>query len=208
SEIMYRPAVLSSTSGNRDDEYLELLNTTSEALPLFAADAPTNTWRLRGGVDFYFPPGITLAPGESLLLLPFDPTDVQLASAFRSHYGVSPNVRLFGPYAGKLDNSGDALKLQKPSAPVPGVVPYVLVDEVEYSNAAPWPAGADGSGLSLQRTAWPAFGNDPANWVAAVPSAGALTASGIAPIIVAQPLSQRVVVRSAVSLNVIANGNG
>jgi Bacterial TSP3 repeat len=51
-------------------------------------------------------------------------------------------------------------------------MPYVVVERVVYSNTVPWPAGADGTGLSLQRINANAYGNEPANWLAATPSAG------------------------------------
>jgi hypothetical protein len=46
------------------------------------------------------------------------------------------------------------------------------VEEVEYRDQAPWPDGADGSGPSLQRLNPAAYGNEPANWLAAPPSTG------------------------------------
>src|SRR5262249_13840905 len=64
------------------------------------------------------------------------------------------------------------LKLYKPGSPqtLPGpdfgLVPYILVDRVKYSDAPPWPAAADGSGPSLQRKPVSAYGNEPANWFA------------------------------------------
>jgi hypothetical protein len=51
-------------------------------------------------------------------------------------------------------------------------VPYVLVEQVAYSNSKPWPEGAAGTGRSLVRREVGAFGDDPGNWIAAWPSAG------------------------------------
>src|SRR6185503_14821336 len=137
NEIMYRPPDINGTNDDSRTEYIELLNATAGAVPLFDPELPLHTWRLRGGVDFDFPTNLALAAGESILLLNFDPTNAALVSSFRAKYGVSAGVRLFGPYAGKLDNSANSLKLQKPTAPVVGVVPYVLVDEVDYADSAP-----------------------------------------------------------------------
>jgi hypothetical protein len=53
-----------------------------------------------------------------------------------------------------------------------GLVPYVTIERVAYSAGAPWPSNAAGSGLSLQRVSFPAYGNEPTNWVAAAPNAG------------------------------------
>ena len=206
SEIMYRPPDHDGQTDNRDDEFIELQNTSREPIPLFDPNLPVNTWRLRGGVNFNFPTGVILAGAEFILLLPFNPTNAALVSALRAKYGVSSNVRLFGPYAGKLDNSRDDLKLEKPTTPLLEVVPYVLMDEVEYSDSSPWPAGADGYGLSLQRTAADAYGNDPASWVAAIPNAASATAIETAPIITTQPLSQSVLVGTPVALTIAAGG--
>ena len=65
SEIMYRPADrLEGTNlvDNTDDEFLEILNVQAADLPLFDGNHPTNTWHLRGAVDFDFPTNVVLAP--------------------------------------------------------------------------------------------------------------------------------------------------
>src|SRR5205814_8839246 len=43
---------------------------------------------------------------------------------------------------------------------------------VRYSNAMPWPAGANGTGGSLQRRVSGEYGNDPSNWIAAPATPG------------------------------------
>src|SRR5204862_3493183 len=104
-------------------------------------------------------------------------------------------------------NAGETVELNKPTTLLGGQVSYVLVDEVSYRDSAPWPAGADGAGLSIQRKDSTAYGNDPANWTAAPPTAAARTASGgAAPIITAQPQSQHVLVYHDTMLSVSASG--
>lgn len=51
-------------------------------------------------------------------------------------------------------------------------MPYILVEHVHYSDTPPWAADADGTGLSLQRVSATGYGNDPTNWIAAVPTPG------------------------------------
>ena len=114
-----------------------------------------------------------------MLLVSFDPVaDPTRLATFRATYNVPMTVPILGPYSGKLSDAGEALELlepdtpQGPSDPDPGFVPYVQVERIKYSAAAPWPANAANTGLSLQRSAALGFGNEPLNWVAAAPSAG------------------------------------
>ena len=78
----------------------------------------------------------------------------------------------------KLDNRGEAIELLKPDPPQPldrpkpGLVPYILVDRVEYEDRAPWPSTPDGDGDSLQRRSSMVYGNDPVHWLGAPPTAG------------------------------------
>ena len=101
------------------------------------------------------------------------------------------------------------LETRTPGVPDAGFVPYVLVDKVDYTDAAPWPSGAvDGGGLSLQRQGNSSYGNEPLNWRASTPTPGAANGAGIvpAPVITASPQSQMVVEGDASTLAVSANG--
>ncbi|MCZ7636013.1 MAG: hypothetical protein M5U12_08230 [Verrucomicrobia bacterium] len=140
---------------------------------------------MRGGVAFDFPPDVTLAAGEFILLVRFDPADPALASAFRSRYSVNPAVRLFGPFTGRLNNAGDTVELEKPTSLADDSVAFVRVERVAYRDTPPWPVSADGEGHSLQRPEPRAYGDDPAHWIAAPPTAGTtaftdLNANGLA----------------------------
>jgi hypothetical protein len=167
-EIMYHPPDLTGGVDNTAEEYLLLRNVGGTALPLFDLAAPTNTWQLRGGVTFNFP-GLTLPAGGALVLVSFDPANAAQLAAFRAKYGQFTDVPAYGPYGGKLNNSDDNLELYRPGPPTTNGVPYLLVEQVHYRDAAPWPPGPDGSGTALQRVQADAFANDPANWVSAVP---------------------------------------
>jgi hypothetical protein len=178
NEIMYDPARPDPLEDNTADEYIELLNLTPNTVPLYDPNAATNSWALQGGVDFSFPPGVTLPPGGSLLVVNFDPVaDSASQAEFRARYSLSNGVALYGPYRGHLANSGESIGLYKPDPPqLPphpdaGFVPYVLVDQIDYLNVGPWPTGANATGLSLQRRFAALYGNDPANWFVAAPSA-------------------------------------
>ena len=150
-----------------------------------------------------------------MLLVNFDPGDnrTQLA-AFRARYGVGTNAAILGPYQGRLDNSAASLRLFKPgepelSASTNGVkVPKIIVDAVEYSDEWPWPVAADGIGHSLQRNNSADYGNDPANWSASAPTAGAANAHPTPPAITRQPTGQIVVAGVNVTLSVTPTGAG
>ncbi len=213
SEIMYHPPDLPGGVDNELAEYLELRNITAGPVSLADPNYPTNTWRVRGTVDLNLPPGHTLAAGAYALIVNFDPvTNVTALGAFRAQYGVDPSVPLFGPYNHKLANSSGKVELLKPDAPVLtpgpdfGTVPYILVDEVDYSDSAPWPAFADGFGASLQRIDVTAYGNDPINWAAAAPSAAKPFGGGQPPLITQQPIGQTVVGGANASFTAGASG--
>jgi len=212
NEIMYHPAG-PTNADNTIDEYIELHNFTASPVALYDAANPANTWRLRGGVSYVFPSNASLSAGGYLLVVSFDPaaSPAQLAT-FRATYGIAANVPVYGPYNGKLDNGGESIEIYSPDTPQAGsgLVPYLLVDRVEYGDSAPWPVGGDGDGASLQRGTALDFGNDAANWTAAGPTAGRANVSqpARAPSIVTQPVSHAVSSGSRVVFNVSVCGSG
>ncbi len=177
SEINYHPSApsaaaiaLDPTISASDLEFIEVTNHSEMVVDLM-------NWRIRGTSDFNFP-AETIGVAETLVVIPFNPTDVTNAdrlAAFRAHYGIDASVRLLGPMSPSLDNSYGLVKLQRPDeSPVdePTVTPRVLVDEVFYDDLSPWPEAADGSGPSLHRVRPTALGNDAGSWRSALPSPG------------------------------------
>jgi len=164
SEIQYHPDI-------NDDEFVELLNITGSAVPLFSVAFPTNAWKL-GGVNFTIPTNVTLGANATLLVVATNP------ATFRSKYSVPTNIPIFGPYAGQLQDSGENLELKAPDNPNTNGVPYVTVDAVRYNDRDPWPPAADGSGMSLQRAPAGGYGNEPTNWIAAAPTPGQVVNTG------------------------------
>ena len=154
NEVMYHPA-------NDTDEFIELANVTGAAVLLYDPVRQANTWKIDGGVTYTFATGVSIPANGYLLVVGTDPT------SFRLRYGVPPEVTIVGPFTGRLDNAGNNVKLYRPGDPdplPPYLVPYYLVDRVEYKDAAPWPVQPDGLGPSLQRASASAYGNDPVNW--------------------------------------------
>ena len=157
-EIMYHPP-----GNNPNLEYAALFN---------ASDATENLsgWTLRKGVDFVFPGGIQLAPGDSVFVTAFDPaTEPDIAAAFRLAYGWDDARRMIGGWDGRLANEGETLELNRPDDPPeddPAFVPETLEERVAWRDTAPWPESADGEGWALRRTNATGLGGDPANWTA------------------------------------------
>lgn len=177
SEIMFQPPLV-GTNENYDAEFIELQNVAATNVPLYLAGFPTNTWKLGNALTYNFPTNVLLPVGARLLVVGFNPaTNAAALAAFRATYGLSTNTPIYGPWSGHLDNSGESVELKFPDRPeLDGNVPYVMVEKISYLPVAPWPVSANGSGQSLQRVTLLDYANDPANWFAAMPSAGSLAA--------------------------------
>src|SRR5262249_16359404 len=118
---------------------------------------------------FTFPAGAVLRPGDYILVVGFNPSDFATLSAFRIQMGVSSATQIYGPFSPKLTNDDADVEIAFPVMPAGN---FVNVDKVHYADFAPWPAGADGNGPSLQRISRTIIGNDPANWSALTPTPG------------------------------------
>lgn len=194
SEIMYHPPEVPANGRLWDDtehEFVELTNLGPEPVPMFNPESPELSWRLRGAVDFDFPANFTLAGGERILVVAFDPSDPDAREEFESYYEVPANLRVLGPFDGKLRNSGEELELILPET----VRFYgagtqeadVVMDAVDFNDRFPWPAGADGYGPSLQRVNEGAYGNESVNWLSASPTPGGPASFLDLPQFVSQP---------------------
>ncbi|MGC8885867.1 MAG: immunoglobulin domain-containing protein [Verrucomicrobiia bacterium] len=201
TEIFYHPQDFADGTDNSRDEFIEVFNASPEPIVL------SQQWRIDGGVSFYFPSNITIAPREYALVVNFNPADPMQLEAFKSRFGItSTNLKVFGPYVGKLANDSErvALEYQTITDQLLSQTGWVIADEVIYSDRTPWPCGADGSGNSIQRVDIGSSGNNPQNWNAQMPTPGAERApipAGV-PQIVSQPQSRIVPTNAAVSFQV------
>ena len=148
TEIMYHP-YLENTG------FVEIHNTSAT----YTFDL--TGYRLRG-LDFDFAEGTLIEPGAYLVV-------VSDRAAFIAAYGTG--VPIAGEFPGRLRNDGELLSLVR-SGPVPQQ--ELVVDQVTYGDQAPWPAGADGLGSSLQLVDPTLDNRRIANWtaVAADPGGG------------------------------------
>ncbi|HOX02647.1 MAG TPA: lamin tail domain-containing protein [Candidatus Paceibacterota bacterium] len=121
NEIHYHTSDKTSLS-----EFVELHNASEGMLDL-------SGWRMRGAVDFDFPPGATLAPGEYWVVAE-DPADFQAAFGMAAHGYWLPGD--------KLPNEGGRVELQDAAG--------ITVDEVTYQSGFPWPNRANGEGASME----------------------------------------------------------
>lgn len=139
SEIMYNPPALSAAetaAGYTDKqlfEYIQLLNISARPLNL-------EGMAFTVGIGFTFPAGVTLAPGERILL-------VKNAAAFSLRYGNAGRVA--GEYTGNLDNAGEQVTLAYLGQNVQDFAYSDGSHPLTGQTVDPWPTAADGNGSSL-----------------------------------------------------------
>ncbi|MDB6154394.1 MAG: hypothetical protein JWL90_2847 [Chthoniobacteraceae bacterium] len=134
SELMYHPgnpsaAEMAAGFDNSDDfEYLELTNISTQSVDV-------DGLYFSAGIDFDFKNsllGRVIPPGARWLL-------VANKAAFEKRYGTT--LAVAGQYSGSLNNGGEKITLLNASS--------VALRTLNYSPLAPWPAEADGEGVSL-----------------------------------------------------------
>ncbi len=197
SEIHYHPIRLPN-GPSRADEFVELVNLMDRPAPLHDPAHPTNTWLIAGRIQFQFPPSFTLGAGERVIVVGFDPDNVGRLDAFRNLYHLTAEVRMVGPWVGRLDE-GDSVRLLAPLAPVDGQMPFAVVDGVNFDVSSPWPSAPNGSGSSLQRLDENRFGNDPTNWFGAMPTPGQSRASRLEPPVILEQSGDALLVAGQVA---------
>jgi len=177
SELQYNP---DATTEDDDLEFIEIFNPTGQTIDL------TN-WRIRKGIDYNFSDGKLLPARSNLLVVPFDPDDVDRLTAFATYYDVDPlDVQIVGPYCGRLSDLGERVQLQRPDEPPadePKFFPRLLEDEVIYGVDGSWPVDADGNDYSLNRVATDAWGNSGDSWDASIPTPGQADLQGAAEVV-------------------------
>jgi hypothetical protein len=163
----------------RDLEFIEVTNTSSGPVDLTG-------WQLAGNVSYSFPDGMALGAGQSAVIVSFDPAAGNAASKvgiFRFILGLPPTDGVLGAVIDAenrrsrdaIRDDGALVQLVRPGLPAtddPDTIPLIVVDQVSYSSAAPWPAGTAAGGNSLTRARPEAYGLLASSWAGATPSPG------------------------------------
>ncbi|HEY2952613.1 MAG TPA: CotH kinase family protein, partial [Verrucomicrobiae bacterium] len=147
----YPPTANELTAGFIDAdefEFIELMNLGPVTLDLTGA-------RFITGITFSFANGASLGSGQRLIL-------ARNRGAIAKRYGT--NVLVHGLYTGKLDNAGEQLVLIDQSGAV--------ILDFTYNDHGDWPAGADGTGSTLEILDPSGNYNDPFNWQASPETGG------------------------------------
>jgi len=117
-------------------EFVELHNRTTE-------DVNISNWYFRSGITYQFPANTTLPAGGYIAV-------AQNPDRIRAKYGAYSWL-VYGPWAGKLSNSGERVELCDADGN--------QIDQVDYQLGFPWPTVGDsvpdaeppnGSGHSIQ----------------------------------------------------------
>ena len=105
----------------RRAEFIEIHNATPDAVDL-------SDWKLTGGVDYAFPEDTNIA-GGAYLVIAEDPATIRSQFSFRG---------AFGPWSGKLRNSGETVSLRDQHGTV--------ISRADYRLGFPWPTVGDAVG--------------------------------------------------------------
>ena len=180
TEVM-TPARLSSQAlgqGNPVDDlaYVELVNRSDQAVALSRAQDRTQGWRLTGGIRMTFEGDLSLAPGQALLLVSFDPREATARwQQFQRIWQLPAGALVVGPYRGRLADRGESVRLETlvpvvdPSQPDQQRLAWMTADAVEDTSGSSLP---DTSWGSLNRLALELPGEDRLQWIVAEPTPG------------------------------------
>ena len=141
TKIHYNPQETDAFPESDDLEFIEIKNTESTIVSL------TGIYLIKLGVSYQFPQNATIEAGESIYL-------AGDATTFQNKYGIIP----FDTFIRDLSNKSQNLVLSDAFGN--------LIDEVEYSDKAPWPEAADGDGFYLQLIDVDSDNSLAINWVA------------------------------------------
>src|SRR5207245_4152320 len=113
-----------------------------------AVDVDLTGWAMTGGIDYAFASN-TIVRGNGYLVVAASPATLMAATGL---------TNVLGPFAGRLSNNGDTVRLRNNSGRV--------MDEISYGVDGDWPVAPDGSGVSLAKIDRESASGPAANWKA------------------------------------------
>ncbi len=140
TKIHYNPLKEQDKESN-DLEYISITNNSNQSYDL------TGIYFQALGISYQFPPNTMISANQEIIL-------ASNAGTFQALYGWAP----FGQFTRNLSNSSQKLLLADAFGNT--------IDYVEYSDTAPWPVEADGSGPHLELKDINADNSQAANWSA------------------------------------------
>ena len=170
SEIMYKEKGWIGES--IVPEYIEIFNQKRDDLEINSTQI---AWRLNGSICVNIPEGTVIKGEGVILVVNFDPIDLQLKSAFESIYSCScEDVIMVGPFSGDLSDTVGRISLEqfRTDCSTGATTNWIPTDDVIYFFLHPWPIIDNHHLQSLQRRSPNISGNDPYNWFLARPTPG------------------------------------
>lgn len=127
-----------------DDIHLEWIELYNQ----MAIDIDLSGWWITDGVKYKFGPG-TIIQGGDYIVVASSPTHLQAETGYSD---------ALGPYAGRLSNGGERVRLRDNSGRV--------MDVVDYNDGGDWPTAPDGTGKTLAKIDPDTASKPAANWTA------------------------------------------
>ncbi len=138
STVVFSEVMYHPADDGDSTEWIELHNQ-------MAVNMDVSRWSI-DGIDYEIPDNTTL-PGGGYLVIARDPTKVTVPQGA---------LAVLGPFSGQLSNGGERLRLRNVSGRI--------MDELDYGDRTPWPAGPDGGGPSLAKRDAQAASGPAENW--------------------------------------------
>ena len=125
ARVQLTPGTPAMPLRNSDNQWVEIANRS-------AATVDVSGWEFADGIDFAFPAGTTLAPGEHACVA----RDTALFTA------AYPGARVLGQWSGSLSRSGERILLRDDKKNP--------VNDLRFYDGGRWPEFADGGGCSME----------------------------------------------------------
>ncbi len=134
-----------------DIEFIELRNTTGSSKSI-------SNWYIENAVDYKFPSGASI-PANGYVIVAQNVSDLQ------STFSIPAGVTVYGPFTGKLSNSGEEVILRDNN--------FNQIDKVSYESWDEWPSIRHTAGaISIQKLSGSLPGNFAGSWGSASPTPG------------------------------------